>query len=143
MQLSVDNRNSLLLTLHKQIEEYADVIANTIFHGRPVYMTYPPNAGLTIAEEEALQLLKGNEQMMTALRKVLASNTSDVFFSFFNVIDGTASPDVEVGSWSEVMLVDKAEDFPGDEFLHDEFYGTYWDWKERRGNKGWSLDVLE
>ena len=65
------------------------------------------------------------------------------FFSFFNVVDGTAEPDVNTAGWSEVLLVDKPEDFDEDvQFLHDEFYSTYWNWKGQRGDKGWSLDTL-
>lgn len=144
MQLSDNNRNSLLLTLHKQIEEQADATARAVFHGTQLSMTYPPNGGLTATEEQALAQLQGNEQVMTALRKLLASNSADVFFSFFNVIDGTASPDVEAEKWTEVLLVDKPDDYEEDvQFLHDDFYSTYWNWKNLRGDKGWSLDTLE
>lgn len=27
--------------------------------------------------------------------------------------------------------------------LHDDFYETYWDWKEKRINPGWKLDLLD
>ena len=115
-----------------------------VYEGKLLSMTYPPNGGLTVAEEQALAQLQGNEPVMTALRKLLANNTAEVFFSFLNVIDGTTTPEVETGAWSEVFLVDKPEDIEEDvTFLHDEFYGTYWDWKEKRGDKGWSLDTLE
>jgi hypothetical protein len=144
MQLSDNNRNALLLSLHKQIEESADAAAKAIFDGMPVSIVYPPNSGLTVDEEHALAQLKGNEPLMTGLRKLFASNTATVFFSFFNVVDGTAEPDVNTGGWSEVLLVDKPEEFDEDvQFLHDELFSTYWNWKAQRGDKGWSLDTLE
>lgn len=144
MQLSDDNRNSLLLSLHKQIEDYAHATAKAIFEGKPLEILYPPNGRLTAAEMKTLAKLQGNEPVMTALRKLLANNTAGVLFDFFNLIDGTAEPDIEAEKWSEVLLVDKPEDFDEDvQFLHDEFYGTYWDWKEKRGYKGWSLDSQE
>ncbi|WP_146746594.1 hypothetical protein [Sinomicrobium soli] len=77
------------------------------------------------------------------MRKVLASNTADVFFSFLNIVDGTADPNIEFGEWEEVMLVDFDEDNEMDSMLHDDFYGTYWDWKEKRPNPGWKLDLLD
>jgi len=41
------------------------------------------------------------------------------------------------------MLVDKPkndEDYR--EFLHDGFFGAYWDWREIRPDKTWQLDLL-
>jgi len=143
MLLSNDNKNALLLSLHKLIEEHANATATAIFQGKQISISYPPNGGLTEAEEQALALLKGNDQVMAALRKLFANNTAEVFFSFFNMLDGTTVPGMETGSWSEVLLVDKPDDFDEDtQFLHDEFYNTYWDWKNRRGGKDWSLDTL-
>ncbi|ANE50447.1 hypothetical protein [Flavisolibacter tropicus] len=144
MQLSDNNRTPLLLSLHKQIEDYANAKAKAILEGKPLSITYPPNGGLTEAEAQALTQLKGNESVMTALRKLLANNTAEVFFSFFNTLDGTTAPDIETEKWSGVFLIDKPEDLEEDmPFLHDDFYGTYWEWKEKRGDKGWSLDMLE
>jgi hypothetical protein len=144
MQLSDNNRNALLLSLHKLIEEYADTQAKSIFQGEKSSVSYPPNGGLSEAEEQALKQLQGNELLMTALRKLFASNSAGVFFSFFSVIDGVAEPDVDDGNWSEVLLIDKPEDFEDDvQFLHDEFLSTYWDWRDIRDDKGWTLDTLE
>jgi hypothetical protein len=145
MELSTHNRSTLLIHLHKSIEESANTNANHIIHGRlNQLINYPPNGGLTEKEIDALEELKGKEELKSALRKILASTTADVFFDIFNIIDGTADPDPGTGKWTEVMLVDKPEDLDEDvEFLHDDFYGTYWDWKEKRQNTNWSLDKLE
>jgi len=143
MKLSEENKKTLLLSVHKAIEEYAGHTANHLFHNRTnKLINYPPNGGLTEEEKEALGQLKENEVLKSALRKVIAGNTADVFFDFFNILDGTADP--ETGKWSEVLLIDKPEDFDDhQEFLHDSFYETYWDWKEKRKNKNWSLDLTE
>lgn len=107
-------------------------------------INYPPNGNLTKKEVKALEELKGKEDLTSALRKILASATADVFFDIFNVIDGTADPDPDIGNWTEVMIVDKPEDLDEHaDFLHDAFYDTYWDWKEKREDITWSLDDAE
>lgn len=143
MQLSEENKLTLLINLHKSIEEAANRTANHIFQGRSNQLiNYPPNGGLTENEISEIESLKGNEALKTALRKLFASTTSDVLFDLFNIIDGTADPDPGTGEWSEVIIVDKPEDYDNDvEFLHDDFYGSYWDWKSKRENKNWSLDI--
>jgi hypothetical protein len=140
--LSTENESTFLLNLHKSIEESANTNANHIMHGRlNQLINYPPNGGLTGEEINALMALGGQEQLKSALRKVLASTTADVFFDVFNLIDGTADPDPGTGQWTGVMMIDKPEDLDEDgEFLHDRFYATYWDWKEKRQNTNWSLD---
>jgi len=142
MQLSEENIKTLLINVHKSIEESANSTANDLYEGRVNNLiNYPPNGGLTLEESNALNVLKGNAVLKSALRKVFASTTSDVFFSFFNIVDGTADPDPGTGDWTEVVLVDKPEDLEEDlPFLHDEFYSTYWAWKKRRNNNNWSLD---
>jgi len=143
MQLSSENKTTLLVNLHKSIEEAANTTANNIFHARyKQLINYPPNGGLTEKEIIAIENLKGNEDIKSALRKLFASTTSDVLFDFFNIIDGTSDPDPGTGKWSEVMIVDKPEDQDEDvEFLHDEFYESYGKWKEKRVNSNWSLDL--
>lgn len=145
MRLSIDNKSTILIHLHKAIEESANTNANHIVHGRlNQLINYPPNGGLSDKEIDALKELKGKDELKSALRKILASTTADVFFDIFNLIDGTSDPDPGTGKWTEVMLVDKPEDVDEDvEFLHDDFYGTYWDWKEKRQKTNWSLDKSE
>lgn len=143
MGLSTENKSTLLIHLHKSIEESANTNANHIIHGRlNQLINYPPNGGLTQKEISALENLKGNEELKSALRKILASTTADVFFDIFNIIDGTADPDPGTGKWTEVMLIDKPEDLSENlEFLHEDFYETYWNWREKRPNTNWSLDL--
>ncbi len=144
MKLSENNKKSLLVSIHQLIEEYASHTANDLEYKRTKRLiNYPSNGGLTEAEKLELGQLEINPTLKSALRKVLASNSAGVFFSFLNIIDGTADPNIEFGEWGEVMLVDFDEENEMDSMLHDDFYGTYWDWKEKRPNPGWKLDLLD
>ena len=144
MRLSAENKSTLLIHLHKSIEESANTNTNHIIYGRiNQLINYPPNGGLTENEIKALEELKGKEDLKSALRKILASTTADVFFDILNIIDGTADPDPVTGKWTEVMIVDKPDGMDEDvELLHDDFYATYWDWKGKRQNTNWSLDNI-
>lgn len=144
MKLSEENRMSLLVSIHQMIEEQANFTVNDIENKRiNQLINYPPNGGLTESEKNELSKLTLNPDLKSALRKVLASNTADVFFSFLNIIDGTIDPTVEYGEWGEVMLVDFNEENEIESMLHDNFYGSYWDWKEKRSNPGWKLDLTD
>lgn len=144
MKLSEENRMSLLVSIHQLIEEQANFTVNDIENKRiNQLINYPPNGGLTESEKNELSKLILNTDLKSALRKVLASNTADVFFSFLNIIDGTIDPTVEYGEWGEVMLVDFNEENEIESMLHDDFYESYWDWKEKRTNPGWKLDLMD
>ena len=144
MKLSEENKMSLLVSIHQLIEENASYTANDIESNKINHLiNYPPNGGLTESEKAEISKLSGNPILKSALRKILASNTSNVFFGFLNILDGTSDPTVEYGEWGEVMLVDFDEENEMDSMLHDDFYGTYWDWKEKRKNTDWKLDLLD
>lgn len=144
VQLSVDNKQILLINIHKLIEEYAHQTANDIQYKRSnKLINYPPNGGLTEAEKEEIDKIGENEILKSALRKIMASNTADVFFSFFNFLDGTADPDFSSALWTGVSLVDSPENQDDAEMLHDDFYSTYWDWRKSRKNTNWKLDLWE
>lgn len=144
MALSENNKKSLLVSVHQLIEESANHTVNDLENKRiNQIIDYPSNGGFTDSEKSELEKLEVNSNLKSALRKVLASNTADVFFSFLNIVDGTADPTIEYGDWQDVMLVDFDEENEMDSMLHDDFYETYWDWKEKRPNPGWTLDLLE
>ena len=144
MALSENNKKSLLVSVHQLIEESANHTVNDLENKRiNRIIDYPSNGGFTESEKSELEKLEVNSDLKSALRKVLASNTADVFFSFLNIVDGTADPTIEYGDWQDVMLVDFDEENDMDSMLHDDFYETYWDWKEKRPNPGWTLDLLE
>ena len=127
MSLSEKNKNTLLIRLHQLIEENADKTVNSIFNDKiKEFINYPPNGGFTEQEKKAISEIENSDTLRSALRKILASNTADVFFDFFNLIDGTTDP--EKGDWTGVKIVDVSDDDEEQvEFLHDEFFATYWD----------------
>ena len=130
----------LLLAIHQSIEEQAAIGANNLFQGRATGIDYPPNGGFTTEEQEALKLLQRNSVLQAALRKMLASCAAGVVFDLLNLIDGTSDP--EHGDWDGVSLIDKTEEVEAGEFLHDDFFSTYWDWRHKWKNKNWRLDLL-
>lgn len=145
MKASEHNIETLMMSLHKKIEEYSDFLSTQIKNGDPIqHVTYPPNNGFTEKEIESLKKLTSDEDLQTALRKLIADSMAGVFFDFFNYIDGTGDPEEEVGKWTELSLVDKNDSIePPIEMLHDKFFETYWHWRKIRPKKGWKLDTYE
>ncbi|HZG00107.1 MAG TPA: hypothetical protein VEY71_03850, partial [Chitinophagales bacterium] len=142
------NARIIFLDLHQNIEEYSDTAVTKILEEKNFeYLAYPPNSGFSEKEKQELNKLNNNEELKNALRKVIADAASGVLFEFLNTIDGTGDPkNDDEGQWSTVKLIDEdweEENEAVDEMLHDMFNETYWDWKERRGNKAWKLDTLE
>jgi len=128
MKLTEENKMSLLVSIHQMIEQYADQTASEIESDNlDQLISYPPNGGLTDSEKMELSKLAKNPILKSALRKIFASISADVFFGFLNILDGTLDPTVEYGEWGEVMLVDFDEENEIDNMLHDDFFGTYWD----------------
>ena len=141
LQLSEANRRTFLVALNQSVEEYAVGCADELLKGRVEAPDYPPNSGFTAQEAQALALLQGNEVLHSALRKVLASCAAGVVFDLLSHIDGTTEP--KQGGWAGAILVDRPEDDDENrEFLHDDFFGAYWDWREIRPDKSWCLDTL-
>jgi hypothetical protein len=146
MELSNKNANILLLDTHQDIEEYADTVVKKIIEDKDFeFMTYPPNCGFTESEKIELRKLENNSNLKSALRKIIADNSAGIIFSMLNLFDGTGFPKNDSKEWTGIKLMDEElnnNPEPVDDFLHDKFYETYWDWKERRGQKDWSLDTL-
>jgi hypothetical protein len=147
MSLSDINVKALLLDLNQDVEEYAEATVKNIFEDRNFdSLTYPPNGGLSDAEQAELEKLANNENLKNALRKILADNAAGVIFNMLNLLDGTGSPKNHDDVWTGVKLVDEDEEEEEEEFedtLHDAFLEAYWDWKKIRGNKNWKLDNYE
>jgi len=147
MKLSNNNAKILLLDTHQDIEEYADVLVTKILDEKDFdFMTYPPNCGLTDPEKEELKKLDNNQTLKSALRKVIADNSAGIVFNMLNLFDGTGFPKNDEENWTGVKLIDEEQvdnSEPVDDWLHDKFYETYWDWKELREDKGWKLDMID
>ena len=145
MELSNRNVNILLLDTHQDIEEYADILVTNILDKKDFnFLTYPPNCGLTELEIEELKKLDNNEYLKNALRKVIADNSAGIIFNLLNLFDGTGFPKNDDGDWTGLKIVDEEPNEnsePLDDWLHDKFYESYWDWKKVRGDKNWKLDT--
>lgn len=145
MKLSNTNAKTLLLDIHQDIEEYADTLVTNIFDKKDFsFLTYPPNNGLTELEIEELKKLDNNEHLKSALRKVIADNSAGIIFNMLNLFDGTGFPKNDNDDWTGLKVIDEEPNEnsePVDDWLHDKFYETYWDWKKIRGDKNWKLDT--
>ena len=147
MELSNNNAKTLLLDTHQNIEEYTDTLVTNILVKKDFnFLTYPPNCGLTELEINELKKLDNNEHLKNALRKVIADNSAGIVFNILNLFDGTGFPKNDNDDWTGLKVIDEEPNEnlePVDDFLHDKFYETYWDWKKIRGDKKWKLDTLE
>ena len=133
MILSDQNRQTLLVDLHRLISEQAKLTITAIMdhpdHDRSIY---PPDTSLSDDEKRALMRMNHDEATKSALEKVLQDFTAKIFFRFFNIIDRTLLPDSRSGAWSPVTLADLPEGYNQNlAYLHDHFLETYWDWKEK------------
>lgn len=147
MELSNNNAKILLLDTHQDIEEFADSLVTNILDKKDFsFLTYPPNCGLTELEIEELKKLGNNEHLKNGLRKVIADNSAGIIFNMLNLFDGTGFPKNSDDNWTGLKLIDEEPNEnsePVDDWLHDKFYETYWDWKKIRGDKNWKLDTLD
>ena len=142
--LTKEQRTTLLVAIHREIERNADATARELAReGGEVELSYPPNSSFSEEEAAALQLLPKSKEMVSALRKVIASATAESFFSFFCVLDGVADPDEEQVDWPSFEISPIEEEEDGDDLLHDDFFGTYWIWRYRRPDPGWKLDDID
>ena len=147
MNLCNKNAQILLLDTHQDIEEYADTLVTNILDKKEFdFLAYPPNCGLTELEIEELKKLDNNEHLKNALRKVIADNSAGIVFNILNLFDGTGFPKNDNGDWTGLKVIDEEPNEnsePVDDWLHDKFYETYWDWKKIRGDKEWKLDTYK
>ena len=132
MNLSEENAKAILLDIHEDISDFADNSLSIIFDNNNNSLTYPPGVDLTADEIEALNKINSSDNLRSALKKILADNAAGVVFNLLNNIDGTSDPRNATDTWVGVKLVDlepNAESESMEDFLHDEFYSTYWDWQ--------------
>lgn len=143
-KLSEENKTALFMQLHKEIETAAETMANSIDKGTPERdITYPPNAGFTKEEIEALQKMRSIPHIKSAIRKIIACGAASPIFQVLCILDTVGVPDF--GTYTGVILVDDV-DTDEDAYsssLHDDFYESYWIWKKIRPTKQWSLDTSD
>lgn len=138
MELSEKNAMILMIDIHQDIEEFADYSVTKLLDDKQMdFIVYPPNCELSNAEIKALNELGNDPDLKSGLKKIMANNSAEVLFSLFNIIDGTGHPkNDDRNEWKDLKLVDEEWDEarkPVDDWLHDKFFDTYWDWKEKMG----------
>jgi hypothetical protein len=127
---------ALMVQVHKEIEDAAVQAVSALSGGKPD-LFYPPNAGFTAEEQEALAALPAPSPALAgALRKVIADAAAKPLFGLFVMLDGVSEPE-GVDDWPVWELTPSRED---NENFHDEWLDAYWTWRERRPDPGWRLD---
>jgi hypothetical protein len=135
--ISDDQRRALLFQLHQSIVQSVDAAIGAITDPDSLCLSYPPDGpelttNLTAEEKEALRGLRHSPQSISALKKILTDACAGPPFQFFCLLDGVSDPDiVEIPQWVGAHLVERNGDA---EFLHDMFYETFWDYKEKTGH---------
>jgi hypothetical protein len=132
-------RSVLLHEVHRSIEAAAHDAAREL-KTHSVDLAYPPNAGLTSGEQEALNLLTFDPMTESGVRKVIANAAMRPIFHLFALFDGVADPE-GVDDWLGVVLRSARESDDNDSMLHDEFFDSYWEWRDVRPDPGWRLDM--
>ncbi len=146
MELSEKNAKILMLDMHQDIEEYADATVKELLDSKQFdFLVYPPNCGLNPDEINALKGISANPHLRSGLRKIIADNSAGIIFNLFNLIDGTGHPkNDDKNEWKELKLVDEdwnENEKVVDDWLHDKFFASYWDWKDKRTETEWRLDT--
>lgn len=128
MKLSEENKTALLLQIHQiiyesikfTIEKFGNEEKNSLD-----YFVFTEEE-----EEEYINQYKSSTLLQNIIEKILTRNLDDSFFNLLSIIDGTSEPLEEFGKKSDVLLIDKPENFDEHyDFLHDEFYESYDLWE--------------
>lgn len=140
--LTPQERIAFFNEIHKGIEHIAAKTARELRAGI-IELAYPPNAGLSESEQTEITSFPINDDLESALRKIVANAASAPLFDLFCLLDGVADPEAYEGEWVGFELMKPSDDEEQAEMLHDAFFETYWGWRDRRPDRGWKLDVYE
>ena len=118
-------RDALFKEIHKAIDESTESVAQL----QTSDLSYPPGVELTPDETTALSSLSLSEPAKSGLRKLVANACSYPLFQFFCLLDGVADPETDLDDeWLGGTIAEKPEE--DEVMLHDEFFESYWLWKE-------------
>jgi hypothetical protein len=138
--MTEQEKEALFIEVHRAIEEAAASTAAAL-RNQDIGLSYPPNAGLSPAEQQALASLPATPDAESALRKVIADAAAAPLFRLFSLLDGVGDPTDYEGLWLGLSLKTPSEqDQEPEIMLHDEFFESYWMWREKRPDPGWRLD---
>jgi hypothetical protein len=140
--LNDKQREALFLAVHREIEAAATKAARVIAGRSPGGdLAYPPNGGLTAAEGGALASVSLVPEAEAAVRKVVADAAAAPLFSLLSLLDGVTDPEGFEGPWGAFHVAPATDTEYESLMLHDVFFDTYWLWRDRRPDPGWSLDT--
>ncbi|HYF39826.1 MAG TPA: hypothetical protein VD930_09070 [Gemmatimonadales bacterium] len=141
--ISEQEKAALFTEVHRAIEEAAASAAAAV-RSQEVQLSYPPNAGFSPAEQRALASFPAAPEAESALRKIIADAASVPLFRLFCLFDAVGAPEDYEDVWLGLSLnTPDDDDEEPDTMLHDEFFDSYWKWRERRPDPGWKLDTYQ
>ncbi|MGF9740639.1 hypothetical protein COJ92_24310 [Priestia megaterium] len=122
----MDSRQLFLREIHNIIKEYSEIGEQ---------LKQPPKElpwekfNLTKDEINSLETLEFTDESISAIEKIVRDNIMGAFHSAFCLLDGVSDPVLENDDdmWFGLKLVEKQEE--EEDFLHDELYSSYWDWR--------------
>jgi hypothetical protein len=137
-KLSGKHLHSMMLYLHKNIQESTDWTFEGLRTGKlKELISYPPNVELSDLEiKNLVRVLKDNPEAEDTLKKIMVNASMYPLFDLFNFIDG--SGDIPNSNYESIELVEcsfeevEKLDDNRDDFLHDMFFSSYWDWFESK-----------
>lgn len=128
-------KEKFLLELHSIIKERS-IIGNQ-FSNPPQNSAFE-EFNLTDTELSALKDQQFTPESISGIEKIVRDNLMTAFFEAFCILDGVGDPNELLMEPDEVWLGLKLTEIEFDEeeveevteFLHDELFSTYQDWKE-------------
>ena len=138
---AMEARTKFLMELHSIIKKHS-MIGNQI--SNPPQHSISEEFNLTDSELNALKAQQFTPECISGIEKIVYDNLMTAFFQAFCIIDGVGDPDESLMEPNEIWLGFKLTDivYNGEddveeeftEFLHDEFYSTYEEWKTSQKN---------
>ncbi|MQR86281.1 hypothetical protein GFV16_10195 [Bacillus megaterium] len=125
----MDSKQLFLREIHNIIKEYSAIGEQ---------LKQPPKElpweefNLTKDEINSLETQKFTDESISAIEKIVRDSIMGAFHSAFCLLDGVSDPVLENDDdmWFGLKLVEKQEEEDEEDFLHDELYSSYWDWRE-------------
>lgn len=141
--LTDKQREALFVEVHREIEAAAARAADVIAGLKPATdLAYPPNGGLSPEESASLSGAISRPEAVAALRKIIADAAAAPLFTLLSLLDGVSDPQSFDGPWVPFHIALATDEEYEHHMLHDVLFDTYWLWRDRRPNPGWSLDTL-
>lgn len=131
----MEAKKKFLIELHSIIKERS-MIGNLI--SNPPLDSVLEEFNLTVTELNALKAQQFTPESISGIEKIVRDNLMATFFEVFCILDGVGDPNESLMEpdevWLGLKLTEVKYNEEGEEevteFLHDEFFSTYQEWKE-------------